>query len=273
MIIDFHIHLGKRKCWLPWVTDFWDEFHDDPDTIDDLMEPDKLSDYLKKEGVDFTVCLAEVNPLTSGTVTNEYVFEFCKNKDSLIPFASLNPYLFPEAPKVLEKYVKDYGFKGLKMLPNYQWYYPNDNKLYPIYAKAEELQIPVMFHTGSSIFKGARIKYADPKLLDDLAVDFPHLTIIMVHGGRGFWYNDASFLAQIHPNMYLEIAGLPPQNLLTYFPDLEKISHKVIFGTDWPGCPGIKKNIEIIKGLPISKESKSKILGENAARILGLDNG
>jgi hypothetical protein len=271
MIIDFHIHLGKREHWLPWVNQFWKEFHEDPGIIDELMEPERLSRFLKEEGVDYAVCLAEVNPLTTGMVPNEYVAEFCRGRDSLIPFASLNPYLMPEAPKRLEMYVKDYGFRGLKLLPSYQWFYPNDNQLYPIYAKAEELQIPIMFHTGSSIFKGARIKYSDPIYLDDVAVDFPDLTIIQVHSGRGFWYDKAFFLAQMHPNVYLEIAGLPPQNLLTYFPRLEKLAHKVLFATDWPGCPGIRKNIEAIEALPLSQEAKAKILGENAARILRLD--
>lgn len=270
MMVDFHIHLGGRKHWLPWVVKYWDEFSENPQRIEDLMEPQKLSDFMKSEGVDYTVCLAEVNPLTTGVVTNEYVAEFCRGFPSLIPFANINPYVHPQPAKMLETYVREYGFKGLKMLPSYQWFYPNDHQIYPIYAKAEELQIPVMFHTGSSIFKGTRIKYADPIYLDDVAVDFPDLTIVMAHSGRGFWYDRAFFLAQMHPNVYMEIAGLPPQNLLTYFPRLEKLAHKVLFGSDWPGLPGIKSNIAAIQALPISEPAKAKILGENAARLLRL---
>lgn len=273
MIVDFHIHLGKNDVWLPWVAEFWKEFYKDPSVIDELMEPQKLSQFLRQEGVDYAICLAEVNPLTTGVVTNEYVAEFCHGNGSLIPFASINPYVIPQAADRLEIYVKEYGFQGLKLLPSYQWFYPNDNKLYPLYARAEELGIPVMFHTGSSIFKGARIKYADPICLDDVAVDFPDLTIILVHSGRGFWYDKAFFLAQLHKNIYMEIAGLPPQNLLTYFPRLEKLAHKVLFGSDWPGCPGIRKNIETIRSLSLSETAKRNILGENAARILRLKDG
>jgi hypothetical protein len=271
LVIDFHIHLGGREHWLPWVNEFWERFFEssgiDPDEI---MEPQRLQNLLKEEGVDYAVALAEVNPLSTGVVTNEYVAEFCKGVESLIPFANINPYTTPEPAKKLEIYVKEYGFKGLKLLPSYQWFYPNDNKIYPIYAKAEELQIPVMIHTGSSIFKGHRMKYSDPIYLDDVAVDFPDLTLIQAHSGRGFWYDRAFFLAQLHENVYLEIAGLPPQNLLTYFPQLERLAHKVLFGSDWPGCPGIRKNIEAVKNLPLSSEAKAKILGENAARILSL---
>ena len=71
--------------------------------------------------------------------------------------------------------------------------------------------------------------------------------------------------------MYMEISGLPPQKLLDYFPELERVADKVIFGSDWPGMPYIKRNIEIIRGLPLKEETKEKILGGNAARILGLE--
>jgi len=125
-----------------------------------------------------------------------------------------------------------------------------------------------MIHTGSSIFKGSRLKYADPILLDDVAVDFPELKILMVHGGRGFWYDRAFFLAQLHKNFYLEISGLPPSKLLEYFPNLEKIADKVVFGSDWPGVPGVKKNMDEIRKLGIKEEIVDKILGLNARKIL-----
>ena len=160
------------------------------------------------------------------------------------------------------------GFRG-KNAP-YQFFYPNEPLLYPLYACAQELQIPVLFHTGSSIFHGTRLKYGDPLYFDDVAIDFPQMNIVLVHGGRGFWYDRALFLARLHPNIYVEIAGLPPQNLMKYFPEIDKITDKVIFGSDWPGVPSIKKNIEAIKQLPLTKEAIDKILGGNAARLLNI---
>jgi predicted TIM-barrel fold metal-dependent hydrolase len=143
--------------------------------------------------------------------------------------------------------------------------------LYPLYAVAQELKIPVMVHTGSSVFKGARLKYGDPLALDDVAVDFPELTIVMAHSGRGFWYDRAFFLARLHEHVYMEVAGLPPQRLLEYFPELERNADKIIFGSDWPGMPYIGRNIELIRSLPLKASTKNKILGENAARILKLE--
>jgi hypothetical protein len=108
--------------------------------------------------------------------------------------------------------------------------------------------------------------------MDDVAVDFPELTLLMVHSGRGFWYERAYFLAKLHTNVYMEISGLPPKRLLDYFPELERVADKVIFGSDWPGMPYVGSNIEAIRELPLSEETKDKILGENAARILKITN-
>ena len=121
-----------------------------------------------------------------------------------------------------EKYIVEMGFKGLKLYPTYQHFFPNQNDVYPIYEKALELNIPVMFHTGSSIYKHSKLKYGDPLYLDEVAADFPDLKIVMAHSGRGFWYDKAFFISRIHKNLYMEISGLPPQKLLHYFPDLEK---------------------------------------------------
>jgi predicted TIM-barrel fold metal-dependent hydrolase len=168
----------------------------------------------------------------------------------------------------LEGWVRDGGFKGLKLYPTYQHFYPNAAKIYPLYAKAQELDIPVLMHMGSSIFTGSRLKYGDPIYIDDVAVDFPKLNVLQAHSGRPFWYEKAAALSRIHENVFMEISGLPPQKLLTYFPELERIAHKVIYGSDWPSVPTIKENIMALQDLNINEEAKRKILGENAARLL-----
>jgi predicted TIM-barrel fold metal-dependent hydrolase len=273
-IIDFHIHLAKYTPHLPWVDDFMKTFHksDYKAFVQDMANPANFVKLMKANGVDYGVVLAELSPITTGICNNDDVAAFCRDYDCLIPFCTVNPYLTARPAELLEKLVREDGFKGLKLYPTYNYFYPNEQMMYPIYAKAEELGIPVMFHTGSSIFRGSRMKYGDPLYFDDLAVDFPRLKIIMVHSGRGFWYDRAFFLARLHPNLFMEIAGLPPQNLLKYFPDFESNADKILFATDWPALPSTTaRNIQAIRDMPISSESAAKILGGNAAKLLGLD--
>lgn len=272
-VIDFHFHISHYEQIHSWVIEWAQSTFGEGDVegyIREIMTPDGVQRFLDECGVDYAVALAELSPITTGIITNEIVAEFCQGIERLIPFCNVNPALVARLDEALERYVTEMGFRGVKLYPVYQHFYPNDRRIYPLYAKAQELGIPVMVHTGSSIFRGARLKYGDPLYLDDVVVDFPDLTLIMAHSGRGFWYDRAFFLSRLHKNVYMEIAGLPPQKLLTYFPDLEKNADKVVFGSDWPGMPHIKRNIEMIRELPLAESAKEKILGCNAAQILGL---
>ena len=272
-VIDFHFHVTTADEYASWLLDWLrpaakgkplEHLHRVLDTPQGMLE------YLDAQGIDYAVCLAETNPLTTGVSPNDRVAEFCRTSQRLIPFANINPYVTPDPVAELTRCVTELGHRGLKLYPVYQHFYPNDRRLYPVYARAQEMGVPIMFHTGSSTFPGARLKYGDPLYLDDVAVDFPRLTIIMAHSGRGFWYDRAFFLARLHEHVYMEITGLPPQKLLVYFPDLEKLADKVIFGSDWPAVTDIAGNIAIIRRLPLAEETKEKILGGNAARLLGV---
>ena len=270
-IIDFHTHYVRKELlnptWLSFLESINPEFFAKMD--DFVKNPDLFIAYLKTQGVRYAVVLPECAPATSGFVPTEDVIQYCRGQEMLIPFTSLNPNVQLDLAATLQFYVKDCGIKGLTLHPSYQFFYPNEARLYPLYAKAQELRIPVIFHIGSSIFKGTRLKYCDPIYLDDIAVDFPDLKIVMAHSGRGFWYNECFSLSRLHQNVYMDITGLPPQNLLSYFPDLEKNSEKVLFGSDWPTMPTeIGKNIEAIKSLPLSDRTLEAILFRNAHKIL-----
>jgi len=272
-VIDFHVHICKEADWHPWVREYIQEVN--PyfyQHFKELMNPDGLERYLKSQNVDYAVILAEDSPLSTGVVPNTYVHDFCDGRKRFIPFASINPTTISDLKKTLDTLVKEKDFRGLKLYPTYQHFYPNQKEIYPLYATAMELGIPVMFHTGSSTYKNAKIKYGDPLHLDEVATDFEELTMIMAHSGRGFWYNRAFFLSRIHTNLYMEISGLPPQNLLHYFPDFEKNAEKILFGSDWPGVKGIRDNIDALSKLPLKEETIHKILYENAEKILKLQN-
>ena len=165
------------------------------------------------------------------------------------------------------------GIRLIKIHPSHQLLYPNDylngvKELEIIYRVAEANGIPVMFHTGTSIFPGARNKFADPIYVDDVAVDFPKLKIVLAHGGRPLWMDTAFFLVRRHANVFLDISGMPPKALLTYFPRLEEIAAKAMFGTDWPspGVSTIAKNLAEFKALPLSEAAKKSILEGSAAK-------
>jgi predicted TIM-barrel fold metal-dependent hydrolase len=267
-VIDFHIHIGLKEHWHEWIHSYQEAAQSEYyERYEEMIDPDKFSDYLRSHQIEKAVILAEICPITTGVVPNEYVLEFCADREIFIPFCTINPFFVNNPAQELKKYI-DMGAKGIKLYPSYNHFYPNASKVYPIYSVAEERRLPVLVHTGSSVFKGSKIKYADPIHLDDVASDFPELTLLMAHGGRGLWYDEAFFLSRLHPNLYLEISGLPPKNLLHYFPDMEKNIDKFVYGSDWPGIKSIGSNIKAIMDLPLSKTSVKKILYENAARIL-----
>jgi len=270
--IDFHVHLGLYTYHHPWVTEWISQVH--PDGYDEYIrrynDPAEFEQLLTAEGIDYACILAELSHITTGVCTNEQVREFCKGSSRLIPFCDVNPHLYTDLGSELHRKVEDEGFRGLKLYPTYQHYYLNDTRMYPLYQAAQELQIPVLIHTGSSVFKGSRLKYGDPLHLDDVATDFPALNLVMAHSGRGFWYDRAFFLSKLHANVYMELSGLPPSKLMTYFPELARNTDKVIFGSDWPGMTHIRRNMEAISELPLPSEGVENILGGNAARLLKL---
>ena len=283
MIIDFHFHLSLPEHEHPWVMDWIrSNFPGDIDAVvEEVLNPSGLRRCLQENEIDWAVGLAEVSPITTGWASNEYVGDLCAEANALpdpdsgprgrlIPFASINPFIINDLGAELERLVEELDFGGIKVYPTYHHHYPNDSRLYPLYAKAQELGIPMLVHTGSSVFKGARIKYGDPLLLDDVAIDFPELNILMAHSGRPFWYDHAFWMARQHENVYMEVSGLPCKKLLEYFPRLEEISDKVVYGSDWPGNPDLRRNAEAIRNLPISDGAKDAILYGNSARVLGL---
>jgi len=271
-VVDFHVHPVVPGAAKPWIME-WTSRQlgaDAEELLSAFADPGNLARLFKACGVDYSVLLAEESPAVTGTVTSEQVAAIAAGRPEFIPFCSLNPNLVSRPADELRRLVREFGFRGLKLYPTYQFFYPNDRVMYPVYDVAQELGLPVMFHTGSSVFPGSRMKYGDPLYFDDVAVDFPGLTIIMAHSGRGFWYDRAFFLTRLHPNIWMEISGIPPRRLLEHFPELEKVADKVLWGSDWPGVPDIAGNIEGIRALPLPEETKTKILGGNAMRLLGL---
>jgi uncharacterized protein len=237
--------------------------------------PSRFLEYLDHCGVDRAVLVNYVAPEIVGYTenANEFVLEYAStNPDRLVAVGSVRP-THPEPGREVERLARA-GLRGIKLHPPHQLFRPNDYLtdlpgLRSIYEACQRLALPVIVHTGTSIFPGARNRFADPMFVEDVAIDFPDLTIVLAHGGRPIWTRSASFLARRFDRVFLEISSVPPARLLDYFPDLERNSGKVLFGSDWPG-PGVEdiaKNLAGIRGLPIATEAKERILSTNAERV------
>jgi predicted TIM-barrel fold metal-dependent hydrolase len=163
------------------------------------------------------------------------------------------------------------GIRLVKIHPPHQGFPANAysdglTALAQIYRRCEERGLPVMIHTGTSIFPGARSKYGNPLELDDVAIDFPDLQIVMAHGGRPLYMAEAFFVLRRHRQVWLDVSGIPPARLLEYFPRLAELGDRVLWGTDWPspGVRDMRANIDQFLKLPLDDAHKKAILETNA---------
>jgi predicted TIM-barrel fold metal-dependent hydrolase len=214
-------------------------------------------------------------------ISNEEVAASCaEHADVLIPFASIDPWRGRAAARAVRRLVEEHGVRGFKFHPSLQGFYPNDRMAYPLYEVIEQLGVPALFHTGQTgIGAGARggggirLKYSNPMCLDDVAVDFPALPIILAHPSFP-WQDEALAVATHKPTVYIDLSGwspkyFPPQ-LVRYANTLLK--HKVLFGSDFPVITPDRWLADFDK-LDIKPEVRPLILKENAARLLKLGEG
>jgi hypothetical protein len=280
MIIDAHMHVQPWRQFRREALERMEAGRDDADRIRKLFEdPGAFLRFLDEEGVDRAVLVNYVSPDVIGFTpdVNAFAGRFCRgHEDRLVAVGGVHPGLTPDPAAELSRIVERDGIRALKIHPPHQLFRANAYRdggdvpgLAGLYERARDLRIPVIFHTGTSIFPGARNKYGDPMDLDDVAVDFPDLTIIMAHGGRPLWMETCFFLLRRHPNVHMDISGIPPKALLSYFPRLAEVADKTLFGTDWPGpgVPGVRRNVDVVKGLPLPAEARRAILGGTAERI------
>lgn len=271
-VLDFHTHPWRPDDVAPATRDFiLDISPAVAEYGDRLRNPVFAADRLREQGVEHAVLLPEHCPATSGTVRTESVLELATLADGFfLPFASVDVNTDDDPARLLERYL-DAGARGLKLYPSYQFYHLDDPRLRPIYALCQERGVPVLIHIGSSVIPGTRIRYCDPLPLDDVAVDFPELTLVMAHGGRGFWYDVCAWLAGHHPNVWIDVAGLVPSRLREHFPRLDALAQKMVFGSDWPAMPkSVSHNVRAIEALGLEPATLDALLYGNAARLLGL---
>lgn len=242
-----------------------------------MYDPDEFVRYLDEEGVEKCCTINYVSPDVMGFTEeiNQYAGDYARKfPGRIIPFGSVHPRFTKDPAGDFDKITCDFGIKGIKFMPCHQLFYPNEyrnglKQLEVLYRKISDTKTPLMIHTGTSIFPLARNLYGNPMHVEDVAIDFPDIKIILAHGGRPLWMNEAVFLVRRFKNVYMDISSIPPKKLLEYFPKIEQIADKVLFGSDWP-APGVPGPRACAEALPLSGETKEKILWKNAHAFFGL---
>jgi len=200
-----------------------------------------------------------------------------ENADVLIPFASIDPHKGKLGAREARRLIADFGIKGFKFHPTMQGFYPNDRLAYPLYEAIAEAKAIALFHTGQTGVgsgmaggNGMRLKFSNPMLIDDVAVDFPDMRIVLAHPSFP-WQDEALAVAQHKPNVFIDLSGWSPK----YFPDSlvrytnTILKKKMLFGSDWPMLAPERWLADFEK-IAIKDEVRPLVLKDNAARLLGL---
>jgi predicted TIM-barrel fold metal-dependent hydrolase len=285
-VIDAHVHMNP----------FWRLYDDAHQTLrehgDDFEKnvamarnPERFVSYLDKQGIERAAIINYVTPILGYTHdVNEWSASFRDTApDRILAFGGFDPNETDDPAGVLDRAIDDLELDGIKLHPPHQNVRANDyltelgyrgfDGLRQLYERCSEADIPVVVHTGPSIFPGARSRLADPMPLDDVAIDFPDLDIIMAHGGRPMYTDEAWFLLRRHDNLYFDVSSIPPSNLLEHFPGLESVADQTLFGSDWPGpmVPDIGENVDETRALPLSDDAIERILYGTAAELFALE--
>ncbi|MEN0138339.1 MAG: 4-hydroxyphenyl-beta-ketoacyl-CoA hydrolase [Rhodococcus sp. (in: high G+C Gram-positive bacteria)] len=224
----------------------------------------------------FTVDAASASGHAANSV-EEIAEGAARHNDVLIPFGSVDPWQGKAAVRRVHRLVDDYGVKGFKFHPSMQGFEPNDRRFYPLYDAITEAGVPALFHTGQTGIgaglpggHGIKLRYSDPMLLDDVAADFPDLTVIMAHPAVP-WVDAQISIATHKANVYIDLSGWSPK----YFPpQLVKAANsmlrgKVLFGSDFPVIQ-VDRWITDFENLDIKPEVAPLIFKQNALRVLGI---
>jgi predicted TIM-barrel fold metal-dependent hydrolase len=210
--------------------------------------------------------------------TNEEVaVRAAANADVIIPFASIDPARGAAGVREAQRLIDEYGVRGFKFHPSVQGFRPDDRLAYPLYEVIEAARLPALFHTGQSGSGsgqrgggGIRLAFSNPMFLDDVAVDFPDLPIVLAHPSFP-WQEEALAVAVHKPQVFIDLSGWSPK----YFPPIlvqyanTLLKDKVMFGTDFPVLTP-ERWMEDLTKIPIRDEVKPGLFKQNAARLLGL---
>ncbi|HEX5451245.1 MAG TPA: amidohydrolase family protein [Candidatus Limnocylindrales bacterium] len=272
--LDSHAHYrtGERKAGTPKLADADKLFKSD------LRSVDPVAYYAERDlmGVIFDV---DAETASGERMSNDEVAELAaRSEGRLIGFASVDPWKGKAAIRELER-CRELGMRGLKLQPISQAFALNDRRFYPLWDAVRALGMPMVVHTGTTGIgagapggRGLHLGYGRPvPALDDVAADFPDLTIIAAHFAWP-WHLELMAVARHKGNVYVDLSGWAPRyipaEVLTYANSV--IPDKFLFGSDFP-LLSPDRWLEEFAALPLKDTVRPKILYENACRVLDLD--
>ena len=238
----------------------------------------ELADYYRSRNIGCVVFSVDERLTGRPQVPNDEVAAFAtENSDIVMAFASVDPMRGPEAVKEARRLIASGGIRGFKLHPPLQQFHANDKAAYPFYEVVAEAKLPLIFHTGHSGIGtgmpgggGVRLKYGNPMDIDDVAVDFPDMPIIMAHPSFP-WQDEAISVCLHKPQVYIDLSGWSPKYfspiLIQYANTLLK--KKMLFGSDYPLITP-DRWLSDFAAIAIRDEVRPLILKENAARLFSL---
>ena len=278
-VTDAHIHVQPWWELRAEVLEVMTRGRTDVPELQSIMKsPERLLRRLDQDGIARAVLVNYPSPDLMGFTArvNEYVAEYCKAApDRLVPMGGVHPRFAEDAAAEVRR-AAELGVRALKIHPPHMAVAPNAylhglDALRAIYEEAQRLRLPVMIHTGTSVFPGARSRVGEPMAVDDVAVDFPELKIVLAHGGRPLWMDQAFFLVRRFPKVWMDVSSIPPKAILRYFPRLVEIADKVLYGSDWP-APGVRSmadNLRDFRALDLPADALARMLETNARAVFG----
>ena len=240
-------------------------------------KPEELADYYRSRKIGCVVFSVDERLTGRPQVPNEEVLKLAqRHSDFMIAFASVDPTRGAEAVREARRLI-GLGVRGFKLHPPLQQFHANDRSVYPFYEAIAEAKLPVVIHTGHSGIGtgmpgggGIRLKYGNPMDIDDVAVDFPDMPIILAHPSFP-WQDEAISICLHKPQVYIDLSGWSPRYfspiLIQYANTLLK--HKMLFGSDYPLITPDRWMADFEK-IAIRDEVRPLILKQNAVRLLGL---
>ncbi len=271
MVIDFHAHPVFQGMAIHPGLDRLSQAYYGRDALK-ITVSDFIGE-LNRAGIDravlLTVCWKNLPARPRNEATAQLVRQ---NPNRFLGFAGFDPNTGEEAVAEIEYAIQELGLVGVKTIAQNAELPYNDPLYYPVYQKIQALKVPILVHTGPS-FLGTRTKFWDSTAIDDVALDFPEMKIVLAHMGMQNFMDAHSLLVR-HPNVYADLSFWPlhpsyrrliPWSLLE-----ETVAEKILLGSDFPVGQTPAEAVDAVRGLPISEKFKSQIFGENAAKLLGL---